>query len=465
MAGLWRSLITPTRRISEGCCGTLARSASEGVRRCALWTVVGFMSAIALATAAFAQVTSEVEQIAPADGQPAERPAPIEGARYNEPPLPPYDYWQPTWMPCQSLRTNRSLVLGHLYWGAEILGWATKGVHAPALVTTSPPGTAQTDAGVIGAPGTTILFGDETINKRMRPGGRLTIGWWFDPNQYRGIEFQYMELDSPHRFQASSSGGSPILARPIVDANTGDNSSVITSYPGVQNGSITVDNDLQLTSTGILFRDLFWASQIARVDYLVGYRHAHLFDRVRTFENLTSLDASSGFPDGTAITRGDQFRTVNQFDGADFGFKGWWSPSGTLALTSLTKVAIGATNNDVIVNGYTTTGSGRTATTTQGGVLALPSNIHSRAIQDFGYIYEVGGGLEWRPYCYWKFTLGYTFFYWNQVARAASQIDTRIDQGQLAQNNSPTNCGCPAFHLRTTSFWAQGLNAGFNYQF
>src|SRR5262249_41167969 len=151
----------------------------------------------------------------------------------------------------QSLRVNRSLVLGHLYWGAEILAWSTKGVQAPALVTTSPAGTTEAEAGVLGNPGTTVLFGDQTLNKRLRPRGRLTIGWWFDPNQYRGIEFQYMELDSPHRFQASSSGGSPILARPIVNADTGDNDSVLTSFPtgpNAVNGSITIDNNLQLTS-------------------------------------------------------------------------------------------------------------------------------------------------------------------------------------------------------------------------
>src|SRR5437764_13452998 len=37
--------------------------------------------------------------------------------RYPEPPPPPYDFCPPTWMPCQSLRTNRSLLLGHLDWG------------------------------------------------------------------------------------------------------------------------------------------------------------------------------------------------------------------------------------------------------------------------------------------------------------------------------------------------------------
>jgi hypothetical protein len=57
--------------------------------------------------------------------------------RYDEPPPPPFDGVVPTWLPCQSLRYNRSLVLGHLYFGMDIMGWATKGVHAPALVTSS----------------------------------------------------------------------------------------------------------------------------------------------------------------------------------------------------------------------------------------------------------------------------------------------------------------------------------------
>src|SRR5438876_12124559 len=59
-------------------------------------------------------INSEADQLA--DGQPAGRPDPVEGARYIQPPLPPYAHWPPTWMPCQSLRTNRSLVLGPLSW-------------------------------------------------------------------------------------------------------------------------------------------------------------------------------------------------------------------------------------------------------------------------------------------------------------------------------------------------------------
>jgi hypothetical protein len=61
------------------------------------------------------------------------------------------------------------------------------------------------------------------------------------------------------------------------------------------------------------------------------------------------------------------------------------------------------------------------------------------------------------PICQWRVTLGYTWFYWSDVARAVSQIDRVVDQTQSVNR--------PAFNLQTTSFWAQGLNAGFVYEF
>jgi hypothetical protein len=208
-----------------------------------------------------------------------------------------------------------------------------------------------------------------------------------------------------------------------------------------------------------------WSSPFARLDYLVGYRHTHLYDRLRTDESFTALAGNPDFSDGDRITRVDQFRTVNQFDGLDLGLKGWWSNNGKLAVTGLSKIAVGANNNNVIINGFNVVRSGRDRDANPGGVLALPSNIGRRAQQQFGIVSEIGIGLEWQPVCLWKFNLGYTWFYWSEVARALSQVDTTVDTSQLAPTNSSANCGCPGFHLHTTSFWAQGLNAGFTYQF
>ncbi len=378
--------------------------------------------------------------------------------RYDEPFPPPTDFWQPTWMPSQSLRTNRSLVLGHLYFGMDIMGWATKGVHAPALVTTSSLG----DGGVIGEGDTSVLFGDEFIHNEMRAGGKLTIGWWFDPNQTSGVEWHYFELDGKRiRFNAFDDTGDIVIARPIIDAGSGDNGAVITASD-VQNGSIRVSSNLQLTSTGILYRDLLFGTQFARVDYLVGYRHALLRDRLRTDESISALDGGD-FTEDDVITRVDKFQTINQFDGADLGLKFWWSKSGKLALTGLSKIAIGATNNNVIIDGFTSVRSGVTTTRTDGGVLTQPSNMGRQAAQRFGFVSEVGLGLEWEPACQFKFNLGYTWLYWSRVARAVNQIDTTVDVDQLAPNNSSGSR--PEFNLDTSSFWAQGLTGGFTYQF
>src|SRR5262249_32043541 len=46
----------------------------------------------------------------------------------------------------------------------EYLQWWLQGAHLPPLVTASPPGTPITSAGILGAPGTTVLFGDSDVN-------------------------------------------------------------------------------------------------------------------------------------------------------------------------------------------------------------------------------------------------------------------------------------------------------------
>src|SRR5262245_17003906 len=170
-----------------------------------LWLLLAALTAISRGQ----QITfvEQPEVLSPGVSEPSA--APDGPARYDEPPPPPFDYWNPTWMPCQSLRTNRSLVLGHLWFGMDILGWSTKGVHAPPLVTSG----SLAGGGIIGQCNTQILFGNEQLNNELRPGGRLTIGWWFDPNQYSGIEWHYFELDGQNtRFNAANNTGTSILA-------------------------------------------------------------------------------------------------------------------------------------------------------------------------------------------------------------------------------------------------------------
>ena len=62
------------------------------------------------------------------------------------------------------------------YWvGVDYLGFWVKGNHIPPLVTTSPLGTPQNQAGVLGQPGTSILFGDQ--RHKHGPAQRRSHHW------------------------------------------------------------------------------------------------------------------------------------------------------------------------------------------------------------------------------------------------------------------------------------------------
>ncbi len=107
---------------------------------------------------------------------------------------------------------------------AEGLVWWLKGNRLPALVTTSPNGTPRAQAGVLGAPGTNVLFGDERVDGEAHGGFRtamgVRLGHWFDCLMDSELEFDYFWLgdgQSSGDFYAGSLGD-PILARPFYNA-------------------------------------------------------------------------------------------------------------------------------------------------------------------------------------------------------------------------------------------------------
>src|SRR5258707_15873832 len=60
---------------------------------------------------------------------------------------------------------------GQFWVEMEYLAWSVKGDRLPPLVTTSPAGTPQAQAGILGPPSTTVLFGDSSVNGGWGPGG------------------------------------------------------------------------------------------------------------------------------------------------------------------------------------------------------------------------------------------------------------------------------------------------------
>jgi len=139
------------------------------------------------------------------------------------------------------------------YWlRADYLLWWTGGTRLPPLITTSPDGTPVGQAGVLGQSGTTVLFGDTTVGTNIRSGVRTTLGMWLDHCHVWDLEFDYLSLGERSDGFEMSSTGFPILARPFFNVLTNAQASELVAYPGVVEGTVTVDAKDYFQSAGVL---------------------------------------------------------------------------------------------------------------------------------------------------------------------------------------------------------------------
>ena len=205
---------------------------------------------------------------------------------------------------------------GRFWLRGDFLMWWTNGMRLPPLVTTSPQGTPRGQAGVLGSPATTILFGDQTIANDGRPGFRTTLGMWLDNCHSWDLEFDYFNLGEREANFSQSSTGDPILARPLYDVQAMQQSSQLVAYPGVVEGTVTVNAKDYFQSAGVsLSYSLCCCNCCAvvrlvrpgsvreacgppllfccRTDLLVGYRYYNLSDSVAINENLRSLEPAT----------------------------------------------------------------------------------------------------------------------------------------------------------------------------
>jgi hypothetical protein len=330
------------------------------------------------------------------------------------------------------------------------------------LATTSPDGTPQAQAGVLGQPGTSILFGNTDLNHRSQSGGRVSLGIWLDECHIEGIEVTYMTLGQQTDRFAASSDEFDILARPFFNTQTDAQDSHLIVFPDVISGDMNVVATTSFQTLEGLFRYVANQTCCSRTDYFVGYRYGDLRDHLRINEFATSLEDPTT---GTTFDLFDQFNTRNTFNGVDFGvtYQCEVRPCWTCELSA--RVALGATVSHVGVNGETiTTVPDLEPVTTPGGLLTQPSNIGNYERKKFGSIGEFGITTRKSFCCGWTALIGYRFLYWSDVARAGKQIDTRINPTQIG-GGTLVGDALPAFTFKSETFWAQGLHFGLEYAF
>jgi hypothetical protein len=328
-------------------------------------------------------------------------------------------------------------------------------------VTTSPPGTTETKAGVFGSP---VLFGDSIVNGGARSGGRLDTGFWFDDEHIFGFQADFFILAAKAADFSDSSAGNPILARPFLNADTGAPNAELVAFPGVLKGTIQATaTSSNLLGNDLLLRENLGAGSWYRFDFIGGFRYLHYGDGLGLTENLTTLSSPLVTP-GTNIVVSDVFHATNDFYACEWGFTGearWdrW------VLTGLAKVAVGYDNEEVAISGSTTTTvPGSPPATNVGGLLALSSNIGAQRGGQWTAIPEFGLRVGYQVNTHVRAFAGYTLLYWPEAVRAADQVNLSLSPALIPGIGGGAG-QFPSFNLHNSDIWAQGIDFGVEFRF
>ena len=362
------------------------------------------------------------------------------------------------------------------YFRGEYLVWWFDGNEVPALVTTGPQVTPRADAGVLGRPGTEVLFGDEAIDDHERFGGRYTLGYWFTHEQVTGIELQYVSIFDGHADGSyfAQSQGNQILARPFFNTSTGLEDAVLVSFTDrtvfpaedIADGSIRIDTSSELHSANATLRHNLNRQPCRRLDLIGGYRYLRFREDLTINDQIISQEAGGAVPVGTLIDVRDAFSTGNDFHGGELGLMSTWQHrAATLELVS--KVAIGNVHQVLAIDGSTTVtpGGGGPATTSSQGLLAQPTNIGTYSQDEFAWLPEFDATLRLAAAKNLQITLGYSLIVLNDVLRTGDAIDRSVNPSQFAQNGGVLiGDARPAPQLEDSSFWAQGVSIGLEYR-
>ncbi len=392
---------------------------------------------------------------------------------------------------------------------AEYLLWWIKESQYPPLVTTAPAG-ASVLPGVLGQPGTTVLFGGGGIDNRARSGGRFGGGFWLDDCGTIGLEASYFFLGSPAaRYDAASSGrlGSSVIARPFFDVTSGTQNAQLVAFPALANGA----NILIATGTGLASGEIH-VSEYSRlqgaelnllcipyrpvccdpcgdpsggvrarnaacrggnywVSLLAGFRYLQLDEGLSVDESSRinpALPTGAPLFGGSTIAVSDRFDTRNYFYGPQIGGQAEFC-RGRFFANLRGKVALGVTHQVVDIHGSTViTAPDGTSVVAPAGFLATASNSGHFTRDRFGVVPEAGANVGYQVTPNFRAFVGYTFLYWSSVVRPGDQIDLGLSGTQIptdSRYNPQAGSARPAVQFRETDFWAQGVNFGLEYRY
>ena len=341
----------------------------------------------------------------------------------------------------------------------DYLNFHVKGdpFSAPLLTTSEPA-----DAGRIGAPSTSVLFGARPQNLGAFSGVRITGGCWFTRDPVLGAEFSVFVLPGrkAHFQAASNQAPSQLLALPFVNETSGAavQDSIILAQPGISNGGATATSSSSLWGLE--------ANALRRWDRGFNTRPAlSLLGGVRFLQLNERFDFGSASSGLGGVNRGDEIHTLSSFIGVQIGARAV-RRLGRFSLEVTGKTGLGATNNQITLAGHANAvgfGSPQFLVLPNGNPTETPADISHNFLYAFSVLPEVQARLnyDWRPRL--RLSAGYDFLYWTRLVRPGDQIDTRAN---LANATSALAAPIQPVPLdRTSDFWLRGWSLSLTYHY
>lgn len=352
---------------------------------------------------------------------------------------------------------------------AEYLLWWIKPANFPPLVTSGP--FTDPRPGSLDSLDTTLLFGQRGMDYQDRSGGRFTLGGWLDAEELWAVEASYFFLNGRSLGQRFESPGAPVLATPFFNLATGLADASLVTFPGVLNGSITVDAPSFLHGAEANLSTVLVRNDQLRLDLTAGFRHLYLREALNinavSLVELAPQFQGLGIPfDGNTITVSDRFQASNYFHGGQIGARAAWNRKRwTLDLDA--KVALGVSHQVIAIRGSTNIDT-QPATAAEAGLYAVSSNSGRFTQNTFAVVPEAGLKLRFHLTERLQVFAGYTFFYWSRVSRPGDQIDPNVNPNLVPTSMTFGAAGGPsrpAFSFRPTDFFAHGANFGLEFRY
>jgi len=362
-----------------------------------------------------------------------------------------------------------------------LMWWVRKGPLPQPMVVTGSPN--DQFPGALDQPGTQVLFGGNGVNYGLFAGMRFNGTLWLDADSRFGINGSFFELErrSVAYNAAGNSNGQPYLAEPYTNALSGAQNVYFISQnlpnPALAanlTGGVAIANTTRLwgwetNGTFNLCRNQAWS-----FDLLGGYRQINLNEGLTN--TVVSTDLAVGGAAGLgltpvsppySVTSYDNFQTRNQFNGGQIGGRFDYR-LGCVSFNMIGKLGMGNMSEVLTIGGATWTNAPIGNQVAAGGIYAQTSNMGQYTHNAFAVVPECNGNLGIDVTSWLRARVGYTFLYASNVIRPGNQIDPVLNRNLVPiDSNSGTPGGPirPTVFLKESSFWAQGINFGFEVAF